>query len=313
MRGRGVAVGVAVASSASTRSDLARGGSGSNSQGNLLPLSFDKARSGGYVGAARLAWLRERLSERDWVVTRDVARLRLVTGAQLERLHFTELSAASGPVVRRRVLGRLVRWGVLATLARRIGGERAGSVGLVYTLEIAGKRLVAGDMRATRPGLPGVRYVRHVLAVAEVYVALVERTRLVGMRVDRFDAEPASWWSDGHGGRLKPDAFVRVASEEHTDSWWVEVDLATEHLPTIRRKLMTYLDFYNRGQLGPDEIMPWVLITVPDAKRYSDIVRLIRQLARRAENLFTVALHDDATEVIMRRLNEPLLAHYVKA
>ena len=66
-------------------------------------------------------------------------------GKQLERLHFTELSGASGPVVRRRVLGRLVRWEVLTTLERRIGGVRAGSSGLVYALNIAGKRLVTED------------------------------------------------------------------------------------------------------------------------------------------------------------------------
>jgi hypothetical protein len=268
-------------------------------------LSFDKARSGGYMGAARLDGLREALSERDWVVVRDVARLRLVTGMQLERLHFSDLSVASGPVVRRRVLGRLVRWGVLTTLARRVGGVRAGSSGLVYALDIAGKRLVAGDERAARPSVPGERYVRHVLAVAEVYASLVERARVGAVQIDRFDAEPASWWPDGHGGRLKPDAYVRISGSEHVDAWWVEVDLATEHLPTIRRKLMTYMDFYNRGQLGPGKIMPWVLVAVPDAKRLSEIVRLIRQLPRRADELFTVVTHNDAAEVIVRKLSQP--------
>jgi hypothetical protein len=275
-------------------------------RGNLYPsLPYKRARSGGYAVAARLDWLRERLSERDWAVMRDVARLRLVTGAQLERLHFAELGETSRAVVRRRVLGRLARWGVLTTLERRIGGERAGSSGLVYALDIAGKRLVAGDVRATRPNLPGVRYVRHVLAVAEVYACLVEQSRGNGsVRLDRYDAEPASWWPDGRGGYMKPDAYVRISGSEHVDAYWLEVDLATEHLPTIRRKLTVYMDFYNRGQLGPDGIMPWVLVTVPNAERLSQIVRLFRQLPRRAEELFTVSLHNDAADSIMRRLSQ---------
>lgn len=305
MRAHGVAVGVAVASSTPVRSDQDKRGSGRNSQGNLSLWSSPTTRSGGYVSAGRLDALRESLSERDWGVVRDVARLRLVTAKQLERLHFATLSEASGPVVRRRVLGRLVRSQVLSTLARRVGGVRAGSSGLVYALDIAGKRLVTDNSRATRPSLPSQRYVRHVLAVAEVYVDLVERVRQGGLRLERFDAEPASWWRDGRGGRLKPDVYVRVSGSGHFDSWWVEVDLATEHVPTLRRKLMAYLDFYNRGQLGPSGVMPWVLVTVPYAKRYSEIVRLIPQLSPQAAELFTVALHDDAAEVIMQRLSQP--------
>ncbi len=40
------------------------------------------------------------------------------------------------------------------------------------------------DERARRPHLPGLRYVRHVLAVAEVYVRLVETARSGGLRLE---------------------------------------------------------------------------------------------------------------------------------
>jgi hypothetical protein len=298
MRRRGVAIGVAVALSTSMRSGLARGGSGSLTTPNLSGPTKLLSRSAGpeRVRAGHVGRLRDALSERDWAVMRDVARLRLVTAKQLERLHFAALSETSGPVVRRRVLGRLVRERVLATLARRIGGVRAGSAGLVYYLDTAGQRLLAVDGTARRMDAPGERYLWHVLAVAGIYVDLVERARSGGLRLDRFDAEPASWWPDGRGGRLKPDAYVVVASETHRDSWWVEVDLATESLPTLGRKLTAYV--------GPGKIMPWVLVTVPDAKRYSDVVRLIRQLPLQTDELFTVAVHNDAAEVIMRRLGQ---------
>src|SRR5713101_3077999 len=178
MRDRGVAIGVAVALSTFPGSRLAKRGFSRNSQGNLSVLSPHNTRSGGYVTAARLDALRQSLSERDWAVMRDVAKVRLVTGKQLERLHFAELADASRPVVRRRVLGRLLKSRVLATLERRIGGVRAGSEGLIYYLDTAGQRLLTVDGAARKIDPPGERYMRQVLAVAGVYVDLVERTRV---------------------------------------------------------------------------------------------------------------------------------------
>ena len=211
---RGVAIGVALASSASGQFDLANGTSELITTGKLSASTRLLSRAGGpgRVRAGQVERLRESLSGRDWAVMQNVATLRLATGKQLERLHFAELTGASRSVVRRRVLGRLVEERVLATLERRIGGVRAGSEGLVYYLDTAGQRLLTtgGPVRRKQP--PGERFVRHVLAVAGLYVDLTERAGEGGLRLDRFEAEPASWWPDGRGGRLKPDGYVRVSS-----------------------------------------------------------------------------------------------------
>lgn len=299
-----VAIGVAVGSSMSTTSVLVEGRSGPDSPGNLSVSTSQLSRSSGRVRAAQLEQLREALSERDWAVARDVEKLRLITGSQLERLHFAGLTEASGPVVRRRVLGRLVRGQVLQTLPRRIGGVKSGSDGWVYHLDTAGQRLLAPAGRSRRLDPPGERFVRHVLAVSELYVRLIQEARERDRQIEAFQAEPACWWSDGRGGILKPDAYVAVAGVAHLDHWWVEVDLSTEHLPTIRRKLMAYVSFYRDGQLGPQKVMPWVMVTVLDQNRYSQIVRLIRQLPSLADELFTVALYNDAADLIMRRLSQ---------
>jgi len=303
---RDVAIGVALASSASARSDLANVVSEPVTTGKLSTSTRLSSRAGGpgRVRAGHVERLRESLSGRDWAVMHDVARLRLATGKQLERLHFAELTGASRSVVRRRVLGRLVYERVLASLERRIGGVRSGSDGLVYYLDTAGQRLLTTDGPARRMQPPGERHVRHVLAVAGLFVDLTERARGGGLRLDRFLAEPASWWPDGRGGHVKPDGYARVSGSDHFDSWWLETDLSTEHLTTLKRKLAVYVDFYMRGQLGPDRVMPLVLVTVPDAKRYSEIDRLIHQLPLQAQELFTVALHNDAAEAIMRELNQ---------
>ena len=76
-------------------------------------------------------------------------------------------------------------------------------------------------------------------------------------------------------------------------------------MPTLKRKLAVYVDFYMRGQLGPDKVMPLVLVSVPDTKRLSEIDRLIHQLPSQAGELFTVALHNDAADLIVRKLSQP--------
>jgi protein involved in plasmid replication-relaxation len=130
------------------------------------------------VRQAHVEWVAERLSDRDRAIIGSVARLRLATGAQLERLHFHGLSPRVRARVRRRVLARLVAWRVLMCLERRIGGVRAGSTGLTFALDTAGQQLVRHrDGSSRRPREPSVTLLGHTLSIAEVYVALVERSR----------------------------------------------------------------------------------------------------------------------------------------
>jgi hypothetical protein len=147
--------------------------------------------------------------------------------------------------------------------------------------------------------------VRHVLAVSELYARLTEMTRRTELQIESFEAEPTCWWPDDRGGLLKPDAYAAVGAETYADHWWVEMDLATEHATTLKRKLATYVSFWRSGQLGPDDTVPRVLVTVPDTKRLSEIDRLIHQLPPEAGELFTVALHNDAADLIVRRLSQP--------
>src|SRR5262245_2204849 len=100
------------------------------------------------MGERRVTWAAvgqtaEGLGARDWAILTDVARLRVLTGRQIERLHFAQLGGMHRDRTRRRVLERLVALQLLATLERRIGGVRAGSAGLMYVLGPAGQRLLA--------------------------------------------------------------------------------------------------------------------------------------------------------------------------
>jgi len=261
------------------------------------------------VRTAHVLALAETLSEREWAVTETINRLRLATGLQLERLHFAELTGKSRSVVRWRVLKRLVDAQVLMPLARRVGGGLRGSAQLAYALDVAGERLLrlrrnlrAADERIRRPGPIGERFVKHTLAVSELYISLIERSRAEGFTVDKFQAEPAAWWPSGIGGWLKPDAYVAVSTQDVTDHWWIEVDLATEAVPTLRGKFLAYTDFCNRGQLGPADVVPRVLVTVPTEERNETVVRALRGLPGPADELFGVALHEQATDILTAEL-----------
>jgi hypothetical protein len=253
------------------------------------------------------------LSQRDRAVVADVARTRVMTGGQITRLHFSDLSLATRERTRRRVLARLVALDVVTTLERRIGGVRAGSSGLIYSLGVAGQRalpLLAADnlpeppARIRRPWTPGRLFLAHSLAGTELYVRLREHERAGDLRLAAFSVEPAAWWPSGMGGLVKPDAYALLHATEVQDSWWVEVDRATESLPTIRRKLLAYVDFARTGQLGPDGVTPRVLVTAPHGTRRSAITDLVKQLPPPADALFRVALHDQAAAFLVAMLHE---------
>lgn len=263
-----------------------------------------------YIGAAYLDELRERLSARDWAIMESLARVRCLSGGQLERLHFATLSERTQGPRRRTVLARLTRWRVVATLERRIGGVRGGSSGLIFTLDTAGQRLLdhrlANDtgqaMSPRRPWTPGQLFVRHTLAVSELYVTLAEQARHDGFHLVRFDAEPACWWPNGLGGKLKPDAYIVLGTNTVTDYWWCEADLSTESLPTVKRKLTGYLNFAQRYGRGPDDVLPRVLMTMPNQARLAAIRQLMARLPHPAASLLHITVQEDAARYLVEIL-----------
>lgn len=260
------------------------------------------------VSHRHVDWLLDRLSDRDWQIVEKLGTARLLTGQQIEQLCFADLSGRSRSVVRWRVLKRLIDWRVLTMLPRRIGGR--GSQAAVYALDSAGQQLVRmrddvqDDVHVRRPGLPGERFVRHVIAVSELYVQLAEAARDGLFVLEDFRSEPKAWVADGLGGWLKPDAFVSVSAGTVSDDWFAEIDLATEHIPTLKRKVETYLDFYQRGQLGPNGVMPRVLIAVPDAKRQAAVQTMLDRLPMPANTLVHAVTASEAVRHIIAVLRE---------
>jgi Replication-relaxation len=257
------------------------------------------------VRTGHVAWVADRLSARDWAVIETVNQLHLVTGRQLERLYFAELSARSRTVTRSRTLARLVAWRVLVPLPRRVGGPGRGSTVSVYALDTAGRRLLIERLnqevvqsKVRRPGVPSERFVRHILAISELYVNLIEAERAGRFQLRTFQAEPAAWWPNGLGGWLKPDAFVVVSNGTVDYLWWIEVDLGTESIPTVIRKLRTYVDFVNRGQFGPRGVVPRVLVSVLDERRRVALAEQARRLPPPATELLQVITNEQTVPCV---------------
>lgn len=267
------------------------------------------------ISAAQVERLQGLLGPRDWAVLYDLQRVKVLTGRQLDELHFHHVAASARGRVRRRSMARLRDWRLVTTLERRVGGVRAGSSGLIWTLDSGGhralehRRAAAGEAaarsRLRRPRTPRPLFLAHALAVSDLYSGVkqvIERTP--GVTLDVFQAEPACWWPDGSGGWLKPDAYAGLATPEFIDHWWVEVDRATESLPTLRGKLLAYVAFVNRGGLGPGEVVPNIMVTVPDPARAEAVRRVVARLPGPGSELVTVAMHETADEQLVAGLRD---------
>lgn len=237
--------------------------------------------TGRRVNWTRVAALADRLSERDREIIQALDTVRLLSGAQLERLIFPAHSLSARAHARRRVLNRLVRLEIITTLERRIGGVRAGSNGLVYCLNRFGQRLAdflngsTPETRTRTPRTPGTMYLSHTLAVTEAFVSLAEWSRAGSASLRAFSAEADCRWADGNGGLLRPDALVIVENDTHEAATWLEIDQGSEDLARIRCKLMAYERFARSGADGPSGFLPCVLFATKDDQRARDIGREI--------------------------------------
>ena len=253
----------------------------------------------------RLAEILVSLSKRDHDIVATVSMLRLVTSLQLQRLYFVGGAPASNARQARRALQRLVDLHVLTRLERRVGGVRAGSSGHIYRLDLAGHRVmqVTNGGRARR-GEPGLPFVRHTLAIAEVYVRLVEAERSGTIEMIEFVAEPVCWRTFfGTGGarmRLKPDAFVRIGSGEFEELWFLEVDCATHGRVALDTKFRSYRSYWatEREQARWGGVFPRVLWLVPTVPRLRQLLDLAASQPAESWKLFTARLFDDALDVM---------------
>lgn len=259
-----------------------------------------------YLSARGVAQLREHLSERDLAIIRQVARLRLMSARQIQAVHFgaaTHENEAAATRARQRVLERLVRERLLVALERRIGGVRAGSMGLAVALGPIGQRIVSPSERRRRSHEPTLRFVDHTLAVSQLVVDVMLAAKRGLLELTEWQAEPASWREFVVlGGRrvLRPDAFLVLGVGAYELRWWAEIDRASESIPTVVRKCRLYADFYQSGQeqAAHGGVFPRVCWVVPEARRAERLREAIARDRQLPERLFVVTTTAGALDVL---------------
>jgi len=259
--------------------------------------------SGERLGSVGLAQTRRLLSERDLTIVAQVGELRLMRVAQIEKAHFpienfaSELSARR---VARRVLERLTRERLLVRLERRIGGAMTGSAGFVYGLGPVGARVLGDDNARRHYREPSEAFLEHTLAIADVVVDLLVGRRSGGFEVLELEAEPRCWRShNGLGGRqlLRPDLFVSLGIGEFEHRCFLEIDLGTEHLPTLVRKCQAYLVHYRSGvEQETHGVYPTVWWVVQTRRRVEQLTKALQRTRGPVDNLFVVTLAEDAVK-----------------
>lgn len=256
------------------------------------------------VTTRRLDDITARLDELDWNVLETIALLRLVSGPQLQRAIHGPDDAAKQRRIRQ--MSRLSRLGLTLRFERPAGRPEGGAYPSVYALDVAGLRLMYPEMaKPRRPWAPSNPYVAHHLAVAEVYVGLVELTRQAGAEVEILSlaTEPKCWrsWITTLGipMTLKPDAHLVLGTEADEAHWWVEVDRGTESLPRILAKCRTYLDYWRTGiEEAARGVFPKVLWVVPTERRRNQLIKALQRLDAEDQILFAVSTDDQATSVL---------------
>lgn len=256
------------------------------------------------VGARALATLKHELTRRDWQVLQLVADHRYLTTRQIESFCFADMGTAeSASRTARRVLARLASQAVLRTLARRIGGIRAGSSGTVYYLAPAGARLLDEKTGSHYRGRePSDRFLAHCLAIGETHLelnSLATRDTITDIEVT---LEPACWrtWT-GPGGEtrsLQPDLAAIITTPDYEDTWFIEVDMGTESVPTILTKCAIY-DTYRRtgAEQAAHGVFPRIcwLMHGPKAEARAATLRQRLTSIHYPDGLFRVATEEQFT------------------
>lgn len=266
------------------------------------------------VSVARLMALADEMPLHERQIVETVARLTLVSGRQLSQLFiYISNTSTTNPAAHarrvRRVLAGLVQRRVLDRLEhRRQGGVGGGSASWVYALGPAGRRLIAywageGLPRSRGAYEPTATWTTHTLAVSELYVQLRAAQQAGRVELLAFDAEPACHRRytrlGGAAGYLKPDAYLRLGIGEYEDSFFVEIDLGSEHRGQLTRQHRAYGEHFRSGvEQVKTGIYPGVLWIVPDDKR-AVLLRDIEQgLPEQSRRLFGVTTSERAVDLL---------------
>lgn len=254
------------------------------------------------------------LTDRDLLVLKDLEQFRLLSTRHIQRLRFHQhANVASGTRTAVRVLNRLEGHGLISRLSRRVGGSIRGSAANVWQLAATGERVLrrlSGETPRRRYVEPSPQFSRHTLAIAELATRLHEQARTGVIELLELQAEPDCWRqytnAAGVAKWLKPDLYMVTADTQFESHAFVEVDLATEHLPAVLRKCLAYQRYWRTGiEQTTRDLFPAVVWVTPDETRARKMRTAIQDEPSLAAELFHVIPVNEALSVLAPSTRTP--------
>jgi hypothetical protein len=250
------------------------------------------------------------LDSREIEILQTINHVKFITANQLQRIFFTKnQNQATNLRACNRLVNKLKKFGLIASLEQRIGGKRAGSGSTIWTISSAGFQLLRLDeinsMKATRKKLyePNILFLEHTLAISEVYTRLKELDRKKKIELLEVQYEPKCWRTfslKSTSTFLKPDLFARFAqTDEYEEFYFLELDQATEAPSRVVKKCKFYISYYNSGiEQRSNGVFPYVLWITVNEKRREQLIRYIHEYLPKAEMLFRVITIDEFETLI---------------
>lgn len=243
------------------------------------------------------------LTPRDRDILDSIDRYRLLSSSLIRRLHFAPSHQGKDAGARsvNRVMHRLESLHVVSRMDQRIGGYQGGSTSLSWQLSLGGHKLMAsltGQPQHSPLPTSSWLFAQHTLAIADVAIGLTEAERLGAFDLLRLDTEPQCWQDfvtpSGIARRLKPDLYVVTADDNFEEHAFIEVDLGTEHQPTLARKARTYRSYRDSGRHESTHgVFPRVVWVTPDRRRQGAVQTAVAATTGEQDGLHLVVTFDD--------------------
>lgn len=228
------------------------------------------------------------LSPRNHLILELVSKFGFLTSKQLQSLVF-HTTKSNNPSYR--AFDLLVQANYLAPLGvGYVGSSRGGRSQRIYKLGSRGQRVMSH-----RP-TPRLDYLNHTLAVADIYVLLVELERAGKLQVLYYATEPDCWFEvkgNGYTYSCKPDFTVYLRRADGVEmSRLIEVDFASQADSVITEKLGRYWHAYQAADTSQwqEAQLVWFLSMNPARAeaRAEELRRLIARGTDEQRGLFRV-------------------------
>jgi hypothetical protein len=227
-----------------------------------------------------------RLLDRDLLTIKYVNLFSQLTSQHIQSLVFPDVQSMN-PLYR--CLKRLQADDYLAPIERRlIGGTKGGGSQYVWQLGVAGWRMC-------REGryLPARSIRFHTLAVADLFVALVNLEREGRLVIRHYVTEPDNHLVIKHGGTeyfVKPDLTVEISRPDgtHVLPIMFEIDQGSQQQRVIIEKLTRYWGAYQNSDeavMSSDLIIVFVAI---DERRAAELRLILARGNEEQRRIFRV-------------------------